>query len=68
LERIIEFAHSKDIVVMVDQAHGAHFSFSSKLPKSAAELGADLVVASTHKTGGSLTQSAMLLHNEGLVK
>ncbi|MDL2261119.1 aminotransferase class V-fold PLP-dependent enzyme [Methanimicrococcus sp. OttesenSCG-928-J09] len=68
LERIIEYAHSKDIVVMVDQAHGAHFSFSSALPKSAAELGADLVVASTHKTGGSLTQSAMLLHNEGLVK
>lgn len=68
LEQIIEYAHSKDIVVMVDQAHGAHFSFSSALPKSAAELGADLVVASTHKTGGSLTQSAMLLHNEGLVK
>lgn len=68
VERIIEYAHSKDIVVLVDQAHGAHFSFSSALPKSAAELGADLVVASTHKTGGSLTQSAMLLHNEGLVK
>lgn len=68
LKKIIEYAHSKDIVVMVDQAHGAHFSFSSSLPKSAAELGADLVVASTHKTGGSLTQSAMLLHNEGLVK
>jgi len=68
LERIVEFAHSKNIVVMVDQAHGAHFSFSSSLPKSASELGADLVVSSTHKTGGSLTQSAMLLHNEGLVK
>ena len=68
LKRIIEYAHSKDIVVMVDQAHGAHFSFSSSLPKSASELGADLVVSSTHKTGGSLTQSAMLLHNEGLVK
>ncbi|WNY26720.1 aminotransferase class I/II-fold pyridoxal phosphate-dependent enzyme [Methanolapillus ohkumae] len=68
LKAIIDFAHSCGIVVMVDQAHGAHFSFSSALPKSAAELGADLVVASTHKTGGSLTQSAMLLHNEGLVK
>ena len=68
LKSIIEYAHSKDIVVMVDQAHGAHFSFSSTLPKSAAELGADLVVVSTHKTGGSLSQSAMLLHNEGLVK
>ncbi|MCL2863874.1 MAG: aminotransferase class I/II-fold pyridoxal phosphate-dependent enzyme [Methanimicrococcus sp.] len=68
LKQIIEYAHSKNIVVMVDQAHGAHFSFSSALPKSAAELGADLVVAGTHKTGGSLTQSAMLLHNGGLVK
>lgn len=65
---IIEYAHSKGVAVLVDQAHGAHFSFSSSLPKSAAELGADLVVTSTHKTGGSLTQSAMLLHNEGLVK
>ncbi|MCL2142506.1 MAG: aminotransferase class V-fold PLP-dependent enzyme [Methanimicrococcus sp.] len=68
LKSVIEYAHRKDIVVMVDQAHGAHFSFSSTLPKSAAELGADLVVVSTHKTGGSLSQSAMLLHNEGLVK
>lgn len=68
LKEIIDYAHSKDIVVMVDQAHGAHFSFSSQLPKSATEFGADLVIASAHKTGGSLTQSAILLHNEGLVK
>jgi arginine/lysine/ornithine decarboxylase len=68
LKSIIDYAHSKNIVVMVDQAHGAHFSFSSRLPKSAAELGADVTVVSTHKTGGSLSQSAMLLHNEGLVK
>lgn len=68
IKSIIDYAHSKGVIVLVDQAHGAHFSFCSKLPKSAAELGADLVITSTHKTGGSLTQTAMLLHNEGLVK
>lgn len=68
IKAVIDYAHSKGVIVLVDQAHGAHFSFSSALPKSAAELGADLVVTSTHKTGGSLTQSAMLLHNEGFVK
>lgn len=68
IKEIIDYAHSKGVIVLVDQAHGAHFSFCSKLPESAAALGADLVITSTHKTGGSFTQSAILLHNEGLVK
>ena len=50
--------------VLVDQAHGAHWQ-GTLFPPSAVELGADLVVHSTHKTLGSLTQSA-LLHCKGM--
>ena len=60
---IIKFAHRMHIAVLVDQAHGAHFSFHPKLPISSSLLGADLIVMSTHKTIGSLTQSSILLHN-----
>jgi arginine decarboxylase len=44
---------------LVDEAHGSHFCFHPDLPPSALSLGADGVVQSTHKTGGSLTQSSM---------
>lgn len=67
LEQIIELAHSRGIPVLVDQAHGAHFSFHPELPLNASLYGADLVTLSMHKTGGSLTQSSVLLHNEGLI-
>lgn len=67
LAEIIAFAHQSHLTVLVDQAHGAHFSFHPDLPINAAKLGADLVTVSMHKTGGSLTQSSILLHNEGLI-
>lgn len=67
LEKIIAYAHEKRIAVLVDEAHGAHFNFHKDLPQSAAHLGADLVAVSIHKTGGSLTQSSVLLLNEGLI-
>ncbi|HYG57149.1 MAG TPA: decarboxylase, partial [Symbiobacteriaceae bacterium] len=51
--------HQSGLPVLVDQAHGTHFSFHPGLPPSALSLGADGVVQSTHKTGGSLTQSSM---------
>lgn len=64
LEKIIELAHSNNMMAIVDEAHGAHFKFNSELPKSAMLLGADMSSASLHKTGGSLTQSSVLLINE----
>lgn len=67
IEAIIDFAHSKKVPVLIDQAHGTHFSFHPDLPKGASFLGADLVTMSMHKTGGSLTQSSVLFHNEGLI-
>jgi arginine/lysine/ornithine decarboxylase len=53
-------AHSHGAPLIVDGAWGPHFGFHPDLPESPARLGADLVVSSTHKLGGSLTQSAML--------
>lgn len=60
IRSIVEIAHDKDIPVIVDEAHGAHFNFSNKLPLSALEAGADVCIQSTHKTLGSFTQSSML--------
>ncbi len=60
VKRIANAAHSHGIPLIVDEAHGAHFKFSNYFPTSAAELGADLVIQSLHKTLPSLTQTAVL--------
>jgi arginine decarboxylase len=60
IKKIRALAREKDMVLIVDEAHGAHFPYSSRLPKSAIEEGADLVVQSAHKTLPSLTQTAYL--------
>lgn len=64
LKSIISLCHRKNITVLVDEAHGAHFPFGSFLPYSSSYYGADLCTVSMHKTGGSLTQSSVLLLNE----
>jgi arginine decarboxylase len=53
-------AHARGVPLIVDEAWGAHLAFSDDLPEDALAAGADLVVSSTHKHAGSLTQSAML--------
>lgn len=68
IENIIELCHKNNILVLVDEAHGAHFPFHLDLPPSAIGLGADMVAVSIHKTGGALTQSSALLLNRGNVK
>lgn len=67
LSGIVNLAHQYQIPVIVDEAHGAHLSFSEELPLSAMEAGADLAASSTHKLIGSMTQSSMLFLREGLV-
>ena len=57
LQEVREVWHG---LLIADEAHGAHFPFSDSMPISALKLGADIVVHSTHKTLGSLTQGAML--------
>ena len=66
LEQIVP-AHSYDIPVLVDEAHGVHIHFHDKLPMSAMQAGADMAATSVHKLGGSLTQSSILNVKEGLV-
>lgn len=46
-------------IILVDEAHGAHFTFSPLLPKSATNY-ADLVVNSMHKTLPVFTGGALL--------
>lgn len=62
---LAEVAHAAGAALIVDGAWGAHFGFHPELPDSPARLGADLVISSTHKLAGSLTQSAMLHLGEG---
>ena len=67
LKRIVKLAHQYGLIVLVDEAHGTHFSFNPKFPISAMDAGADMTTLSFHKTGGSLTQSSILLTNDGSV-
>jgi arginine/lysine/ornithine decarboxylase len=64
LVKMVEIAHDFNVPLLVDAAHGAHLGFHSDLPISAIQAGADLVVQSTHKMAGSLTQSS-ILHLQG---
>ena len=57
---LAELAHARGVPLVVDEAWGAHFAFHEDLPEPALRAGADLVISSTHKIVGSLTQSAML--------
>jgi lysine decarboxylase len=61
LREIVRLGHENGMLVLVDEAHGTHFYFNDKLPVSAMEAGADMAAVSMHKTGGSLTQSSILL-------
>ena len=62
---LAEIAHARGVPLIVDEAWGAHMAFHDDLPAHALSLGADLVISSTHKIVGSLTQSAMLHLGEG---
>ena len=63
VEGIARLCHENSLSLLVDEAHGAHFSpkRGTSFPESAISLGADLVVQSPHKTLCSLTQSAWIL-------
>lgn len=60
LGRVIQFAHERNIAVLIDEAHGAHFIGGDYFPVSAVELGADIVVQSAHKTLPAMTMGSFL--------
>lgn len=69
IENIVRLCKEKNIKILIDSAHGAHFGFHDDLPFSAQELDADMVVMSAHKTLPSLTQTAYLhLNNAELLE
>lgn len=67
LREIVELAHSYDVPVLVDEAHGVLTHFHDRLPVSAMQAGADMAATSVHKLGGSLTQSSVLNVRSGRV-
>jgi lysine decarboxylase len=66
--KIALFCREKGIRLVVDEAHGAHLSFSDRLPGSALSHGAHASTCSFHKTLTSFTQSAVLNLGEGLTE
>ncbi|HSN06471.1 MAG TPA: aminotransferase class V-fold PLP-dependent enzyme [Candidatus Angelobacter sp.] len=57
---LADVAHRHGAALVVDEAWGAHLGFHPELPVNAVRLGADVVIASMHKLGGSLGQTALL--------
>lgn len=57
---LADVAHAHGVPLAVDESWGAHLAFSPELPEHALARGADMVLNSVHKLGGSLTQSAIL--------
>lgn len=51
----------EDLIVFVDEAWGSNFQFSPVQPMTAMDSGADISVMSTHKQGGALQQTAIIL-------
>ena len=60
VKAIADICKKYDVPLIVDEAHGCLWNFNSKLPETSLKLGADIVVHSLHKTGGSMSQSSML--------
>ncbi|MGU3474034.1 aminotransferase class I/II-fold pyridoxal phosphate-dependent enzyme [Paenibacillus sp. D51F] len=59
-----DYIHEAGAVLLVDEAHGAHYGLHPSFPGSALQAEADGVVQSTHKTLSALTMGAML-HMQG---
>lgn len=60
LKGLIDYARKRECLVLVDEAHGPHFTLGNPFPTSALDLGADVVVQSAHKMLPSFTQTAYL--------
>lgn len=60
IKAISKICKKHNVPLIVDEAHGSLWPFNEYLPQSALKLGADAVVQSLHKTGGSMSQSSML--------
>ncbi|MBR3081757.1 MAG: aminotransferase class I/II-fold pyridoxal phosphate-dependent enzyme [Clostridiales bacterium] len=66
IRAIVKMAHDAGMLCLADEAHGTHFYFGESMPLSAMRAGADMAAVSMHKSGGSLTQSSLLLIGENV--
>lgn len=66
LKKITDIVHRYGMKMLVDEAHGTHLYFGRNLPINAMKAGADMAAISMHKSGGSLTQSSILLTNNDM--
>lgn len=64
IRKISEIVHKEEKILIVDEAHGAHFGLADNMPENAVKQGADMVIHSLHKTLPAMTQTA-LLHVNG---
>ena len=60
IKGIAKVVHFHNKLLIVDEAHGAHFVWDQAFPESAISQGADLIIHSMHKTLPTLTQSALV--------
>lgn len=60
IRKMIELAHTYDVPVLVDEAHGVHFSLGAPFPFSTTQLDADMVVQSAHKMAPAMTMASYL--------
>ncbi len=67
VEKIVDIAHSFNVPVLVDEAHGSHLDLSKHFTDGAVKAGADVVIQSLHKTLPSLTQTAILHLNSKII-
>ncbi|KRG12825.1 aminotransferase class I/II-fold pyridoxal phosphate-dependent enzyme [Lederbergia galactosidilytica] len=67
LKTMIEIAKQNQALVLIDEAHGAHFCLGDPFPSSSLQLGADIVVHSAHKTLPAFTMGSYLHINSDYV-
>lgn len=60
IQAISDYIHRHNKILIVDEAHGAHFVLDESFPKSSINSGGDIVINSMHKTLPTLTQSGLL--------
>lgn len=66
-QEIIRVAKKSGLLVLVDEAHGAHFILGDPIPESTLRMGADIVVHSAHKTLPAMTMGSFLHVNSEMI-
>lgn len=67
IRAISDIVHNAGLLLLVDEAHGAHFHISDVLPQNALCCGADMSVHSVHKTLGAMSGGGLLHINTSKV-